>query len=113
MYGVDTGRMLQEICQKGSNLFQGRGTGRRVSEVDSLSNLESRNVRRPSSSSVACGLPPLGRPTSSQASGKMNTIGDMTVISFPEDVIRASAAVEILQFDRKARNLTTKAVHGS
>lgn len=45
------------------NLSQARGTGRRLttSETESLSNLESRNMRRPSSSSVAGGLPPLGR----------------------------------------------------
>ncbi|CAI0560235.1 unnamed protein product, partial [Linum tenue] len=39
----------------------GRGSGRRVPENESLSNLDSRNMRRPSSSSVAGGLPPLGR----------------------------------------------------
>lgn len=45
------------------NLSQARGTGRRLttSETESLSNLDSRNMRRPSSSSVAGGLPPLGR----------------------------------------------------
>ena len=43
------------------NLSQGRGTGRRMSETESLSNVESRNMRRPSSSSVAGGLPPLIR----------------------------------------------------
>ncbi|KAJ9167443.1 hypothetical protein P3X46_022096 [Hevea brasiliensis] len=95
------------------NLFQGRGTGRRVSEVDSLSNLESRNVRRPSSSSVACGLPPLGRPTSSQASDRR--VGS-SMSDFRKDEYNwrydTSAAVEILQFDRKARNLTTKAHAG-
>ncbi|XP_065872312.1 protein TONNEAU 1a-like [Euphorbia lathyris] len=108
---------------KFENLSQGRGTGRRVSEAESLSNLESRNVRRPSSSSVAGGLPPLGRPASSQGSDRRagssmsgyrkdeynwRYDGD----ELPDDVIRASAtALENLQLDRKARNLTTSWRH--
>lgn len=45
------------------NLSQSRVPGRRflASETDALTNMESRNVRRPSSSTVAGGLPPLGR----------------------------------------------------
>ncbi|KAL8487851.1 hypothetical protein ACS0TY_024236 [Phlomoides rotata] len=55
------------------NLSQGRGSNRRLTNPDaeSLSNMEARNMRRPSSSSVDGGLPPLGRPLpASQSSGK-------------------------------------------
>lgn len=45
------------------NLSQGRGSNRRSTtpDAESLSNIEARNMRRPSPSSVAGGLPPLGR----------------------------------------------------
>ncbi|KAF7811444.1 protein TONNEAU 1b-like [Senna tora] len=102
------------------NLSQARASGRRygTSETDSL-NLESRNMRRPSSSSVAGGLPPLGRAVpSSQASDRR---GGSSMSGYrkddynwrydndelPEDVIRASSALENLQLDRKARNLSS------
>lgn len=50
-----TGRLVQ-------NLAQVRGGGRRLTtENESSSNVEPRNIRRPSSSSVAGGLPPLVR----------------------------------------------------
>ncbi|KAM7271640.1 hypothetical protein ACFE04_030854 [Oxalis oulophora] len=102
---------------KFENLSQGRSTGRRESE--STSNMEIRNSRRPSSSSsVASGLPPLGRPVSATQSdrrGGSSTSGyrkddynwRYDSDDVPEDVIRASAALENLQLDRKARNLTT------
>lgn len=53
-------KLLKSILQ---NLSQGRGAGRRltIADAESLSNVETRNMRRPSSSSVAGGLPPLGR----------------------------------------------------
>ncbi|KAK2996799.1 hypothetical protein RJ639_026428, partial [Escallonia herrerae] len=103
-----------------TNLSQGRGTGRRLTtpETESFSNLDPRNNRRPSSS-VAGGLPPLGRPGPvSQASDRR---GGSSMPGYrkddynwrydgddlPEEVIRASAALENLQLDRKARNLTT------
>ncbi|GAV63720.1 hypothetical protein CFOL_v3_07238 [Cephalotus follicularis] len=107
---------------KFENLSQAKGTGRR--EAESITNLDSRDSRRPSSSaSVAGGLPPLGRPISvSQASDRRagssmsgyrkdeynwRYDGD----ELPEEVIRASAALENLQLDRKARNLTTSWRH--
>ncbi|KAK3028798.1 hypothetical protein RJ639_039064, partial [Escallonia herrerae] len=107
-----------------TNLSQGRGTGRRLTtpETESFSNLDPRNNRRPSSS-VAGGLPPLGRPGPvSQASDRR---GGSSMPGYrkddynwrydgddlPEEVIRASAALENLQLDRKARNLTTSWRH--
>ncbi|XP_050209572.1 protein TONNEAU 1a-like [Mercurialis annua] len=121
----DSGPVLLDVLEgflKFENLSQGRGTGRRVSEAESLSNLDSRNARRPCSSNVAGGLPPLGRPASSQASDRRagssmsgyrkedyNWRYDSDEV--PEDVIRASAALENLQLDRKARNLTTSWRH--
>ncbi|CAL5404404.1 unnamed protein product [Camellia sinensis] len=102
------------------NLSQARGTGRRYTpESESLTNLEARNMRRPSSSSVAGGLPPLGRPVPvSQAPDRR---GGSSMSSYrrdeynwrydsdelPDDVARASTALENLQLDRKARNLTS------
>ncbi|XP_018852604.2 protein TONNEAU 1a-like [Juglans regia] len=124
----DSGPLLLDVLEgflKFENLSQARGTGRRITtpEAESLSNLESRNNRRPSSSSVAGGLPPLGRPIpASQASDRR---GGSSMSGYrkddynwrydsdelPEDVIRASAALENLQLDRKARNLTTSWRH--
>lgn len=45
------------------NLSSGRGNNRRLAnpEVESLPNMDVRNARRPNTSSVAGGLPPLGR----------------------------------------------------
>ncbi|XP_058109977.1 protein TONNEAU 1b-like isoform X2 [Magnolia sinica] len=106
---------------KFENLSQTRGAGRRMisPETESLSNVDPRNIRRPSSSSVAGGLPPLGRPVPvSQASDRRTGSSvpgfrkdecswryDSDELS--EDVIRASSALENIQLDRKARNLTT------
>ncbi|PON44398.1 LIS1 motif containing protein [Parasponia andersonii] len=123
----DSGPLLLDVLEgflKFENLSQARGTGRRPtkSETESLSSIESRSTRRPSSS-VAGGLPPLGRPLpSSQASDRR---GGSSMSGYrkddynwrydsdelPEDVIRASAALENLQLDRKARNLTTSWRH--
>ncbi|KAJ9175592.1 hypothetical protein P3X46_014134 [Hevea brasiliensis] len=117
----DSGPLLLDVLEgflKFENLSQGRGGGRRISEAESLSSLDSRNVRRPFSSSVAGGLPPLGRPASSQTSDRragssMNGYRKDEYSwrydsdELPEDVIRASAALENLQLDRKAHNLTT------
>ncbi|XP_073283274.1 protein TONNEAU 1a-like [Primulina huaijiensis] len=72
----DSGPLLLDVLEgflKYENLSQGRGSNRRLtpSESESLSNLEARNLRRPSPISVAGGLPPLGRPLPvSQSSGK-------------------------------------------
>ncbi|CAK9155108.1 unnamed protein product [Ilex paraguariensis] len=60
----DSGPLLLDVLEgflKYENLSQGRGTARRVPETVSLSNIETRNIRRPSSSTIAGGLPPLGR----------------------------------------------------
>lgn len=124
----DSGPLLLDVLEgflKYENLSQGRGTGRRLTtpEADTFSNLESRNNRRPSSSSVAGGLPPLGRAMpGSQSSDRR---GGSSASAYrkdeynwrydsddvPEDVIRASAALENLQLDRKARNLTSSWRH--
>nr|GMD30188.1 protein TONNEAU 1A-like [Ipomoea batatas] len=81
------------------NLSQARGAGRRLTTADG--ELETRNVRRPSS--VAGGLPPLGR--KDEYNWRYDSDEDA------EDVVRASAALENLQLDRKARNLTTSWRH--
>lgn len=120
--------LLLDVLQgflKFENLSQARSTGRRLStpEAESLSSLDSRNTRRPSSSSVAGGLPPLGRPL--PASQPSDRRGGSSMSGFrkddynwrydnedlPDDVVRASAALENLQLDRKARNLTTSWRH--
>lgn len=120
----DSGPLLLDVLEgflKYEKLSQARGTGRSLTtpETESFSNLESRNSRRPSSSSVAGGLPPLGRPGPvSQASDRR---GGSSMSGYrkddynwrydgddvPEEVIRASSALENLHLDRKARNLTT------
>ncbi|KAL7215108.1 hypothetical protein ACSBR1_027306 [Camellia fascicularis] len=119
----DSAPLLLDVLEgflKYENLSQARGPGRRYTpESESLTNLEARNMRRPSSSSVAGGLPPLGRPVPvSQASDRR---GGSSMSSYrrdeynwrydsdelPEDVARASTALENLQLDRKARNLTS------
>ncbi|KAK2974295.1 hypothetical protein RJ640_016781 [Escallonia rubra] len=130
----DSGPLLLDVLEgflKYENLSQGRGTGRRLTtpETESFSNLDPRNNRRPSSS-IAGGLPPLGRPGSvSQASvfrffyfgNHSDRRGGSSMPGYrkddyswrydgddlPEEVIRTSAALENLQLDRKARNLTT------
>ncbi|KAK6929257.1 LIS1 homology motif [Dillenia turbinata] len=110
----ESGPLLLDVLEgflKFENLSQGRTAGRRftTSEPEPLSNLESRNMRRPSSSSVAGGLPPLGRRAGSSMSGyrkdEYNWRYDNEEL--PEDIISASAALEKLQLDRKARNLTS------
>ncbi|XP_068668986.1 protein TONNEAU 1a-like [Aristolochia californica] len=125
---ADSGPLLLDVLEgylKFENLSQGRGGGRRVSnpETESLSSAESRTIRRPSSSSVAGGLPPLGRPVPvSQPSDRRagssipgyrkdeySWRGDSDELS--EDVLRASSALENIHLDRKARNLTTSWRH--
>ncbi|XP_044461384.1 protein TONNEAU 1a-like [Mangifera indica] len=122
----DSAPLLLDVLEgflKFENSSQPRATGRRQPESEVLSNLESRNLRRPSSSSIAGGLPPLGRPLpASQASDRRagssmsgyrkdeyNWRYDTDELS--DDVIRASAALENLQLDRKTRNLNTSWRH--
>ncbi|XAR56103.1 hypothetical protein NMG60_11036431 [Bertholletia excelsa] len=118
----DSGPLLLDVLEgflKYENLSQSREAGRRLInlESESLSNLESRNTRRPSSSSVAGGLPPLGRPIpASQASDRRGR-SSISVYKqdeynwrydsdeLPDEIVRASAAFENLQLDRKAWNL--------
>ncbi|KAF7822321.1 protein TONNEAU 1b-like [Senna tora] len=106
------------------NLSQAKASGRRftTSETETLPNMESWNMRRPSSS-VAGGLPPLGRAVPSQSSDRRGGGSSMAGYrkddynwrydsdELPEDVIRASSALENLQLDRKARNLTSSWRH--
>ncbi|MED6220098.1 Protein TONNEAU 1b [Stylosanthes scabra] len=94
-----------------------------LSQTRAMPNSDSRNMRRPSSSSVAGGLPPLGRAVpSSQASDRRG--GSSTSAyrmddynwrydsdELPEGVIQASSALENLHLDRKARNLTSSWRH--
>ncbi|GER42539.1 FGFR1 oncogene partner [Striga asiatica] len=135
----DSGPLLLDVLEgflKYENLSQGRTSNRRLTtpDAESLSNLEARNIRRPSSSSVTGGLPPLGRPLPTlQSSGNFyddfpsdRRAGSSTSSyrkdeynwryendEVPEDVVRASAALENLQLDRKARNLTTSWRHAT
>ncbi|KAA3464108.1 protein TONNEAU 1a-like isoform X1 [Gossypium australe] len=154
----NSGPVLLDVLEgflKFDNISQARGTGRRLQETEPSSSLESRNTRRPSSSTVSVGLPPLGRCWSNFTScsqplfrihlvsdylmywlrnthlrycyffsfntfGKLDRRAGSSVSGYrkdeyswrydedtPEDVIRASTALENLQLDRKARNLTT------
>jgi len=124
----ESGPMLLDVLEgylKFENLSQGRMPGRRIinPETDSVSNTESRNIRRPSSSSAVGGLPPLGRPVVAMQSSdrrlgssvpnfrkdEYNWRYDADDIS--EEVIRASNALEHIQLDRKPRNLTTSWRH--
>ncbi|KAI3517289.1 hypothetical protein L1887_16502 [Cichorium endivia] len=121
----DSDPLLLDVLEgflKFENQSQVRSGGRRP-EQDSLTNFDSRN-RRPSSSSIIGGLPPLGRQipashASDRRGGPLNSgyrkddynrrydNDDM-----PEDIMRASAALENLQLDRKTRNLTSSWRHG-
>ncbi|XP_019196800.1 PREDICTED: protein TONNEAU 1a-like isoform X1 [Ipomoea nil] len=121
----DSGPLLLDVLEgflKYENLSQARGAGRRLTtpEAESLPNLEMRDSRRPPSSSVAGGLPPLGRPVPvSQASSNRRAGSSVSGYrkdeynwryesdEVEEDVVRASTALENLQLDRKARNLST------
>jgi FGFR1 oncogene partner len=115
----DSGPLLLDVLEgflKYENLSQARaGTGRR--ETESFSSSDSWSSRRPSSSSVAGGLPPLGRniPVSHAPDRRGGSSGyrkdeynwRYENDEVPEEVIRASSALENLQLDRKARNLTS------
>ncbi|KAL6545299.1 Protein TONNEAU 1a [Orobanche gracilis] len=121
----ESGPLLLDVLEgflKYENLSQGRGgSNRRLTTPDSesLSSLEARNMRRPSPSSVVGGLPPLGRPLPSSLSSDRRAGSSSSGYrkeeynwrydndELPEDVVRASTALENLQLDRKARNLTT------
>ncbi|XP_052205000.1 protein TONNEAU 1a-like [Diospyros lotus] len=125
----DSGPLLLDVLEgflKYENLSQTRSSGRRLitPETESSSSLESRNSRRPPPPSVAGGLPPLGRPiAASQASDRR---GGSSISGYrkddynwrydndepTDDVFRASSALENLQLDRKARNLTSSWRHG-
>ncbi|KAF8397610.1 hypothetical protein HHK36_016530 [Tetracentron sinense] len=124
----ESGPLLLDVLEgflKFENLTQARGAGRRLitPETESLSNIESRNIRRPSPSSIAGGLPPLGRPApvsqafdrrvGSSMPGYRNDEYNWRygTDELSEDVIRASNALENIQLDRKARNLTTSWRH--
>ncbi|KAI6669103.1 hypothetical protein NL676_003988 [Syzygium grande] len=122
----DSGPLLLDVLEgflKYESLTKPRGAGRRITATDGDSMpLESRDVRRPSSS-VAGGLPPLGRsaPTA-QASGRRagSSASNYRKDEYnwrydndelPDEIVRASAALENLQLDRKARNLTSSWRH--
>lgn len=124
----DSGPLLLDVLEgflKFENMSQGRGGNRRstTTESESLSNLEARNVRRPSPSSVAGGIPQLGRPNPapqpSDRRGGSSTSGyrkdehnwRYENDEHPEDVNRASAALENLQLDRKTRRPNTSWRH--
>ncbi|KMZ69779.1 Protein TONNEAU 1a [Zostera marina] len=118
---AESGPMLLDVLEgylKFENLSQSRMPGRRISTPD-IDIDDSRNMRRPSSSSIAGGLPPLGRPmpVSQSSDRRMGTSVPgyrkddynwrYESDELSEDVVQASAAFENIQLDRKARNLTT------
>ncbi|KAL8517944.1 hypothetical protein ACS0TY_009301 [Phlomoides rotata] len=125
----ESGPLLLDVLEgflKYENLSQGRGGNRRMmtSDVEPPSNMEARNIRRPSSSSVVGGLPPLGRPhpvsqSSDRRAGSSASSGyrkdeynwRYENDEHPDDVVRASSALENLQLDRKARHLTSSWRH--
>ncbi|XP_010922489.1 protein TONNEAU 1a [Elaeis guineensis] len=125
--GGESSPLLLDVLEgylKYENLTQARAAGRRIIniETDSVSNAESRNTRRPSSSSVGGGLPPLGRPVpvSQSADRRLGSVSGIRKDEYnwrydadelSEDVIQASNALENIQLDRKARNLTTSWRH--
>ncbi|KAI3731040.1 hypothetical protein L1987_62223 [Smallanthus sonchifolius] len=126
----DSGPLLLDVLEgfflKIESQSQVRSGGRRLvtPEQDSLPSFDSRN-RRSSSSSVIGGLPPLGRQIpSSQASDRR---GGSSNSGYRKDdysrrydnddisddiMLRASAALENLQLDRKTRNLSSSWRHG-
>eukprot|EP00262_Sarcandra_glabra_P021771 TRINITY_DN9329_c1_g1_i2.p1 TRINITY_DN9329_c1_g1~~TRINITY_DN9329_c1_g1_i2.p1 ORF type:complete len:267 (+),score=58.60 TRINITY_DN9329_c1_g1_i2:68-868(+) len=123
----ESGPLLLEVLEgylKFENLSQSRGSGRRIitPETESLPNVDSRNIRRPSSS-VAGGLPPLGRPTPVGQASDRRMGSSMPGIrkdeyswrydsdELSEDVIRASNALENIQLDRRTRNLSSSLRH--
>lgn len=117
----DSGPLLLDVLEgflKFENQSQGRGSGRR-------STIPEQDSRRPSSSSVAGGLVPSGRQGSgSQGSDRRGGSSNSSYRNnddynwryenddTSEDITRASIALENLQLDRKARNLTTSWRHG-
>ncbi|EYU39804.1 hypothetical protein ABFS82_06G171300 [Erythranthe guttata] len=125
----ESGPLLLDVLEgflKYENLSQERGGSQRSNtpEVEFIPNMEIRNNRRPSSTSPAGGLPPLGRPhhasQSSDRRARSSTSGYRkdeynwrygNNEELPEDVVRASTALENLHLDRKTRNLTTSWRH--
>ncbi|MCD7450027.1 Protein TONNEAU 1a [Datura stramonium] len=114
----DSAPLLLDVLEgflKYENFSQARGAGRRLvtADAESLSNTEARNVRKPSSSSVAGGLPPLGRRAGSSISGyrKDEYSWRYENEELPQDVMLASSALENLHLDRKARNLPSSWRH--
>ncbi|KAM0023341.1 putative transcription factor interactor and regulator LisH family [Helianthus debilis subsp. tardiflorus] len=95
----DSGPLLLDVLE-GFLKFESQSQGR--------SNPDSRN-RRPSSSSVVGGLAPLGRRGGSSNSSYRGDDYNWRYENddSSDDISRASIALENLQLDRKARNLTT------
>eukprot|EP00262_Sarcandra_glabra_P021770 TRINITY_DN9329_c1_g1_i1.p1 TRINITY_DN9329_c1_g1~~TRINITY_DN9329_c1_g1_i1.p1 ORF type:complete len:267 (+),score=61.86 TRINITY_DN9329_c1_g1_i1:75-875(+) len=124
----DSGPLLLDVLEgylKFENLSQTRGTGRRTStpDTEAMSTADLRNTHRPSSSSVAGGLPPLGRPlpvtqpsdrrmgSSLPGYRKDDYSWRYDGNDLSEDVIRASNALENIQLDRRTRNLSSSLRH--
>lgn len=125
---TETRPMLLDVLEgflKSENLLQTR-SGRKSgsTDADSASSVESRNIRRPSSSSIVSGLPPLGRlgqasqaPERRLGSSATNFRKDEYNWRYEndvsEDVIRTSNALENIHLDRKARSLSSSWRHAS
>ncbi|XP_074578797.1 protein TONNEAU 1a-like [Curcuma longa] len=126
----ESGPLLLDVLEgylKYENLIQNRLAGGRLidSQNDSVSNAEARNVRRPSSSSTAPGgLPALSRPIPRNQSSERKSSSSIPMSrkddymwkyddDVSEDVIRTAKALENIQLDRKARNLTSSWRHST
>ncbi|KAJ8562802.1 hypothetical protein K7X08_031254 [Anisodus acutangulus] len=124
----DSAPLLLDVLEgflKYENFSQTRGAGRRLVTpgAEFLSNTEARNIRKPSSSSVAGGLPPLGRSGPAAQSSDRRASSSISGYrkdeynwryeneELPQDVMLASSALENLQLDRKAWNLSTSWRH--
>ncbi|PKA48515.1 Protein TONNEAU 1b [Apostasia shenzhenica] len=122
--------MLLDVLEgflKSENLLQSRG-GRKMgaSDTESSLNADARNLRKPSSSSssIAGGLPLLGRPSQTSQSSERRLGSSVPNFrkndynwrydnDLSEEVLRASSALENIHLDRKARNLSTSWRHAS
>ncbi|KAL8145751.1 hypothetical protein AgCh_003774 [Apium graveolens] len=121
----DSGPLLLDVLEgflKYENLSQTMNTRR--STTPDTESYDSRNSRRPPSSTVAGGLAPLGRPGPVSQSSDRRGASSMSGYrkdeynwrydnsEHPDELDGASSALENLHLDRKARNLTTSWRHG-
>ncbi|KAL8136456.1 hypothetical protein V2J09_002457 [Rumex salicifolius] len=125
----ESGPLLLDVLEgflKFESLSQAGGSGRRgvTPENESVPNLDPQNTRRPSSSSVAGGLPPLGRAFPASQTSDRRAGSSMSSYrkedcnwrydneeELSDELSHASSELQNLQLDRKARNLTSSWRH--